>query len=76
MVIHISSIPPDLIRSCELLTGRLQLDAVLHVISDYPQQIAEIRKLRSRLNDFDQESLELDQCVTKLKQIAALISEL
>ncbi|MFT0211209.1 hypothetical protein VQ643_01155 [Pseudomonas sp. F1_0610] len=76
MAIQLSSIPPDLIRSCELLTGRLQLDAVLHVLSDYPRLIADLRKANALLHDFDNESKELDLIVDRLRLIAFAINEL
>lgn len=70
-------IPSYLVKDAQLYApSRDPLDAVCHVLSDYPRLVAEARQMRSRLADFDRESLELDQLLSDLKQLARRICEL
>lgn len=70
-------IPAYLVHDSQLYApSRDPLDAVCHVLADYPRLVAETRQMRSRLADFDRESSELDQLVADLQQIARQILEL
>ncbi|WP_137885719.1 hypothetical protein [Pseudomonas sp. 2FE] len=54
-------IPPQLIRDAQLYApSRDALDAVCHVLSDYPRLVAETRQLRSRVAQLDREGADLD----------------
>lgn len=70
------TIPPDLIRTACLLTGREPFEAVCHVLSDYPRLISDLREARRRLLDIDQESENIDLVIEKLGHISRLINEL
>lgn len=70
-------IPSYLIKDAQLYApSREPLDAVCHVLADYPRLVAETRQMRSRLAQIDHESAELDQLVADLQQIARQILEL
>jgi len=70
-------LPTHLIKQAQLYApSRDPLDAVCHVLADYPRLVAETRQMRSRLADFDRESSDLDQLVADLQQIARNILEL
>lgn len=51
-------------------------DAVEYLIEAYGNLVGDIRKLRSRLDQLDNESAEVDAVVGRLREIAKLIEEL
>lgn len=70
-------IPDYLIKQCELYApGHASLDAVCHVLQDYPRVVGDLRQLRRRVADLDSESGQLDDLVSRLKGIAAEIQDL
>lgn len=70
-------IPDYLVKEAQLYApSRDPLDAVCHVLQDYPRLVAESRKMRSRLADIDNESADLDQLISNLQQIARSILDL
>lgn len=70
-------IPTYLVRDAQLYSpSRDALDAVCHVLSDYPRLVAETRAMRSRLADIDSESADLDQLISDLQTIARRILDL
>lgn len=70
-------IPERLILQAELYApGHAALDAVCHVLEDYPRVVGDLRQLRRRVADLDSESVQLDDLVARLKRIAAEIQEL
>lgn len=70
-------IPPHLIQQAQLYApGREALDAVCHVLNDYPRLVAETRLLRSRLADFDRETASYDVRLADLQDLARRILEL
>lgn len=74
---YLLEIPSHLVHDSQLYAPtRGPLDAVCHVLSDYPRLVAETRRMRSRLADIDRESSELEQLVADLQQIARQILEL
>lgn len=60
-------IPPDLIRSAVLYTGKQPLEAVCSVLSDYPRLISDLRAARRRLSDFDDEARSFDDRLNSLR---------
>ena len=60
-IMAVLDIPPDLIHSACLYTGREPFEAVCHVLNDYPRLIADLRIARRRLADFDAESTHFDE---------------
>lgn len=69
-------IPPDLIQSACLYTGREPFEAVCHVLNDYPRLIADLRTARLRLSDFDAETASFYDRLDKLQAACSLILEL
>jgi hypothetical protein len=70
-------IPDHLVKQSQLYApSRDALDAVCHVLQDYPRLVAESRKMRARLADIDRESADLDQLISNLQQIARSILDL
>jgi len=54
-------IPPHLIQSAQLYApGQSPADSVFHVLEDYPRRVAELRQLRSRVQQLDQEAGDFD----------------
>lgn len=51
-------------------------DAVEALIQSYGNLVADLRKLRSRARQLDDESAELDVVVSKLREVARLIDDL
>jgi len=65
-----------LIKTAELYApGRKGSDAVTWILDDYPRLVAEVRDLRKRLSQLDQEGAELDQLLAELRHIARRILE-
>lgn len=70
-------IPTYLIKDATLYApSRDPLEAVCHVLQDYPKVIAELRQLRRRMADIDRESSELDQRLDDLQRACRAILEL
>lgn len=70
-------IPLYLIKDAQLYApSRDALDAVCHVLADYPKLIAETRRMRSRLAQLDAESADLDARLSDLQRIARQILDL
>lgn len=70
-------IPPHLIKQAQLYApSRDALDAVCHVLSDYPRLVADLRQMRSRLAQLDAESTSLDALVSDLQVLARKILDL
>lgn len=70
-------IPSYLIKDATLYApSRDPLDAVCHVLQDYPRLVSEVRELRRRVADFDRESSELDQRLDALQQACRAILDL
>lgn len=67
-MVKLSDIPPDLIQSACLYTGREPLEAVCHVLHDYPRLISDLRTAQRKLIDFDTESADFDQRLELLQQ--------
>jgi len=65
------------IRDAKAYTGNPDPGhAVESLIESYGNLVADIRKLRSRVRQLDDESTELDAVVSKLRQLARLIDDL
>lgn len=70
-------IPLYLITEAQLYApSRDALEAVCHVLADYPRLVAETRRMRSRLADLDAESASVDALVSELQQLARKILDL
>jgi hypothetical protein len=70
-------IPDHLVRDARLFApGRDPLDAVSHVLADYPRVVAELRQLRSRVAQFDVESSALDDRLEALQRACRAILDL
>lgn len=70
-------IPSYLVRDAKLLCpGRSDLDAVCHVLADYPRLISEVRQLRRQLDDFNRESADFDERLEALQRACKAILEL
>lgn len=70
-------IPAYLIKQAQLYApSRDALDAVCHVLTDYPRLVADLRQMRSRLAQLDSESADLDALVSELQQIARRVLDL
>lgn len=70
-------IPVPLVRDARLYSGvQDDTDAVCRVLSDYGRLVAEVRQLRRRVAQLDQEGAELDSLVDRLRFIAAQIDDL
>lgn len=70
-------IPAHLVESAQLYAPtRHPLDAVCYVLEHYPNLVADLRRLTSRVHQLDSEGAELDELVAKLKTIAREIVDL
>ncbi len=70
-------IPTHLIKDATLYApSRDPLDAVCHVLQDYPRLVSEVRELRRRVADIDRESSELDHRLDALQQACRAILDL
>lgn len=66
-----------LIKTAELYApGRKGADAVTWLLDDYPRLVADIRQLRRKLADFDQEQTAFDQRFEALQDLCRSIMEL
>lgn len=67
-------IPPHLVLEARLYApGRSDLDAVCHVLQDYPRLVGELRQLARSSPAVDS---ELDDLLAELQQIARRILDL
>lgn len=70
-------IPPHLVSDARLYApGRSDLDAVCHILEDYPRVVSEARKLRNQLVDFDKESADFDARLEALQRACRAILDL
>jgi hypothetical protein len=70
-------IPSYLVKQSQLYApSRDALDAVCHVLADYPRLVAETRQMRSRLSQLDAESADLDALIAELHRIARRVLDL
>jgi len=70
-------IPQNLIKDAQLYAPtRDALDAVCFVLGDYPQLVAEVRDLRRRVAQLDDEGAALDARLADLQAISRLILDL
>ena len=70
-------LPPHLIKSAQLYApGQSPTDAVCHVLEDYPLRVAELRQLRSRVQQLDQESADFDSRLEALHAACSAIIDL
>ena len=70
-------IPAHLVESAQLYAPtRHPLDAVCYVLERYPNCVADIRRLTSRVQQLDNESAHLDQLVAELQAIARRVLDL
>lgn len=70
-------IPQNLIKDAQLYAPtREALDAVCFVLSDYPQLVAEVRDLRRRVAQLDDEGSALDARLADLQAICLSILDI
>jgi len=72
-------IPPHLVKQARLYAagrGSTDLEAVMHVLEDYPRLVAEIRHLRNSALQLDEEGAALDARVAVLQNACRAILEL
>jgi hypothetical protein len=70
-------IPSHLVKLAALYApSRDPLDAVCHVLNDYPKVVAELRQARSRLLQIDRESADLDARLEVLQDACKAILDL
>ena len=70
-------IPPRLIKQSQLYAaGRSDSEAVQHVLEDYPRLVAELRQVRRRLAQLDEEGAALDARVMALQAACRAILDL
>jgi hypothetical protein len=65
------------IRDAKVYTGNADAtDAIESLVDSYGSLVADLRRLRSRVREFDAESAELDALVESLRAIARSIDSL
>lgn len=70
-------IPPHLVNQARLFAARGDdLQAVCHVLEDYGRLVAEVRQLRARVSQLDDEGAVLDARVSALQDACRAILEL
>lgn len=70
-------IPTYLVREASLYApSRDPLDAVCHVLQDYPRLVAELRLLRRRVAQIEEEGAALDGRLFELQALCRLILDL
>lgn len=70
-------IPAQLVELATLYApSRDPLQAVSHVLQDYPNVIGDLRKLRSRVLQLDEEGALLDEKLEKLQDLCRQILDL
>lgn len=67
-------IPTYLVREASLYApSRDPLDAVCHVLHDYPKVVSELRQLRRRVSQLDGEEADFDQRLEALQDACRAI---
>lgn len=67
-------IPPHLVEQARLYAaGRDDSEAVHHLLSDYPRLVAEVRQLRRRVAQLDDEGADFDARVAALQDACRAI---
>lgn len=62
------AIPAALVRDARLYARPgTDLDAVCYVLQDYPNVVADLRRLRARVHQLDDEAADLDRRVERLQ---------
>lgn len=70
-------IQPHAIEQARLYAaGRSDSEAVQHVLEDYPRLVGELRQLRRRVAQLDEEGAALDARITALQNACRSILEL
>jgi hypothetical protein len=70
-------LPLGLVRDARLYAANPNdLDAVCHVIHDYGRLVKQIRDLRARLSDLDNEAAAFDQRLERLQVAARALLDL
>lgn len=70
-------IPPHLVSQARLFSARADdLQAVCHVLEDYGRLVAEVRQLRARVSQLDDEGAALDARLTALQEACRAILQL
>ena len=70
-------LPEYLLRDARLYApGHDDQGAVMHVIEDYARLVAEVRQLRRRVAQLDEEGAALDARLSELQALCRLILEL
>lgn len=70
-------LPQHLVRDAALYSpSRDPLDAVCHVLEDYPRLVAEVRQLRSQLREFNTEASAFDERLERLQASCRAILDL
>lgn len=70
-------IPAHLVRDARLYSGAEDdADAVCRVLADYGRLVAEVRQLRRRVAQIDDEGLMLDQRLERLQEACRAILDL
>lgn len=70
-------IPQNLIKDAQLYAPtRDALDAVCFILRDYPRLVAEVRDLRRRVAQLDEEGAALDACLADLQAICRSILDI
>ncbi len=73
----LAEIPDFLLRDVILYAPtRDPQEAVLHVLGDYPRLVSEVRKLRSRVAQLDEEGADLDARIASLQEACRAILDL
>lgn len=67
-------IPPHLVEQARLYAaGRDDSEAVHHLLSDYPRLVAEVRQLRRRVAQLDDEGADFDARIAALQDACRAI---
>lgn len=70
-------VPPHLVEQARLYAaGRSDSEAVQHVLSDYPRLVAEVRQLRRRVAQLDEEGAAFDSRLADLQSLCRAILDL
>ena len=70
-------LPTHLVKQATLYApSRDPVDAVSHVLADYPKLVAELRQARSRLSQLDREASDLDARLERLQDACRAILDL
>ncbi|MDT4836732.1 hypothetical protein FQZ97_704430 [compost metagenome] len=73
----LAEIPEFLLRDAILYAPmRDPQDAILHVLGDYPRLVFEVRKLRARVAQLDEEGADLDARIAALQEACRAILDL